>query len=262
MNWPVNRYTSALPALICAPGNNPEEFPALGGDPACGADHNFSMSTSNPTARRRQSNPADALIGRLDQLLKSAVGPHLASRPYPAGGIPESVTDPATRRRIASLMRVNHAGEICAQALYHGQAATAKLDGVRHSMAQAAQEEVDHLAWCAQRLKELDARPSLLDPLWYAGSFAIGALAGISGDRRSLGFVAETEKQVVAHLQAHLAQLPEDDARTRAVLEQMVSDEARHGGDALQKGGELPPVPIQRLMKLTARLMTFTAQRI
>jgi ubiquinone biosynthesis monooxygenase Coq7 len=238
------------------------EFAGSPGDPAVNAGHNSGMSLSDSRPRHRRLNPADSLVDKFDRLLKSATGPHLASRPYPGAQIPETVTDPATRRRIAGLMRVNHAGEICAQALYHGQAATAKQDGVRVNMQEAAQEEVDHLAWCAQRLNELDARPSILDPLWYAGSFAIGALAGISGDRRSLGFVAETEKQVVAHLHSHLAQLPEDDARTRAVLEQMASDEARHGGDALNKGGELPPAAIQRLMKLTAKVMTFASQRI
>ncbi|MGD9841625.1 MAG: 2-polyprenyl-3-methyl-6-methoxy-1,4-benzoquinone monooxygenase [Steroidobacteraceae bacterium] len=215
---------------------------------------------TTPT-QHRQLTPADRALLKLDKLLKSASGPHVATRPYPAADIPETVQDSATRHQIAGMMRVNHAGEICAQALYHGQAATAKLEGVRDAMHQAAQEEVDHLAWCAQRLQELNDHPSRLDPLWYAGSFAIGALAGISGDKRSLGFVAETEKQVVAHLQKHLAQLPQDDARSRTVLEQMVRDEARHGEQALHQGGEIPPGPIQTLMRLTAKLMTFTAQR-
>lgn len=216
-------------------------------------------SNSPPT---REYSAVDTLINRIDGLIKSALGPHVAGRPYPAEYLPETLQDSASRTKVAGLMRVNHAGEICAQALYHGQAATAKLDGVRDSLTQAAQEEVDHLAWCARRLQELHSRPSRLDPLWYTGSFAIGALAGISGDRHSLGFVAETERQVVAHLQSHLEQLPAEDVRTRAVLEQMQEDEARHGGDALSQGGQLPPLPIRTLMKMTAKVMTFAAQRI
>ncbi|MGC3980002.1 MAG: 2-polyprenyl-3-methyl-6-methoxy-1,4-benzoquinone monooxygenase [Steroidobacteraceae bacterium] len=210
----------------------------------------------------RQHSPLDTAILKLDRLLKSAVGPHVAGRPYPAAAQPETITEAAAKRQIAGLMRVNHAGEICAQALYHGQAATARTPEVRDAMLHAAQEEADHLAWCAQRLAELGDRPSLLDPLWYLGSFAIGALAGISGDRRSLGFVAETERQVTAHLQAHVERLPQDDARTRAILKQMISDEMRHGGEALNQGGELPPAPIQQVMKLTAKVMTATAQYI
>ena len=210
----------------------------------------------------RQLTATDTLLTRFDQWLKSSAGPHTAQRPYPGEEQPETVTDPAMRRQIADLMRVNHAGEICAQALYHGQASTAKHDEVRQSLQQAAQEEVDHLAWCAQRLKELNDQPSRLDPLWYAGSYCIGALAGLSGDRYSLGFVAETENQVIEHLQTHLNQLPQDDARTRAVLTQMMRDEAQHGHHALEQGGELPPTPIKWLMKMTAKIMTHTAQYI
>ena len=220
------------------------------------------MKTLNQPEQQRQFTPGDGIIFKLDKLLKSALGPHVAGRPYPAEQLAETVKDAATRNKIAGLMRVNHAGEICAQALYHGQAATARKTGVSESMAQAAQEEVDHLAWCARRLDELGSRASLLDPFWYAGSFVIGGIAGISGDKRSLGFVAETEKQVVNHLQQHLAQLPVEDARSRAILEQMVNDEARHGNEALHQGGELPPGPIRTLMKMTAKIMTFTAQRI
>ncbi len=236
------------------------QFHTNQGDPRRTSDHNSGMQTTPLATRNRTLTPVDSTIVALDRLLKSAVGPHVAARPYPAEHIPETVRDPATKRKIAGLMRVNHAGEICAQALYHGQAATARLTGVRDSMTHAAQEEVDHLAWCARRLQELDARPSLLDPIWYAGSFAIGSIAGVSGDQHSLGFVAETEKQVVAHLQTHLAQLPQDDARSRAVLEQMVKDESQHGEAALNQGGELPPGAIRRAMKLVAKLMTATAQ--
>ena len=218
------------------------------------------MMSSSPS--QRQLSPVDRATIRLDAVLKSALGPHLAHRPYPGKDIPDTVADPQLRKQIAGLMRVNHAGEICAQALYHGQAMTAKLDGVRVAMSQAAQEEVDHLSWCGQRLKELNDRPSLLDPIWYAGSFAIGAIAGIAGDRNSLGFVAETEKQVVEHLQSHLEQLPQQDSRTRAIIKQMMDDEAHHGGQALQQGGVLPPGPIKALMKLTAKVMTSTSRWI
>jgi len=222
--------------------------------------HNDSMNTLHTSSRA--ATPIDAVMQRLDQLLKSALGPHVAGRPYPAEGIAETVIDPATRKRIAGLIRVNHAGEICAQALYHGQALTARTSSVRDSLALSAREETDHLAWCAQRLEELGDHPSLLDPVWYAGSFAIGALAGISGDQRSLGFVAETENQVIEHLQSHLAKLPEDDARSRALITQMMEDEARHGGHALQNGGVLPPLPIRMMMKFTAKIMTTTARWI
>jgi len=215
-----------------------------------------------PPRIERRTGAIDAFINRFDQVLKGALGPHHAGRPYPAEHIEETVADPKIRREVASLMRINHAGEICAQALYHGQALTARQGNVRASMTQAAQEEVDHLAWCSQRLNELGDRASLLDPLWYAGSFAIGALAGLSGDRRSLGFVAETERQVVAHLQSHLDQLPQNDACTRAVIDQMMRDEAKHGGQALLEGGELPPGPIKALMKTTAKVMTTAAKWI
>jgi ubiquinone biosynthesis monooxygenase Coq7 len=208
----------------------------------------------------RTSSGFDAAVERFDKLLKSAAGPHTAARPSPAAALAETVMDAAQRRRVAGLMRVNHAGEICAQALYHGQAATARQSAVREAMDAAAAEEVDHLSWCAQRLDELGDRPSLLDPLWYASSFAIGALAGLSGDRRSLGFVAETERQVVEHLQSHVAQIDPNDKRTHAILEQMIVDESRHGGAALQQGGTLPPAPIRLAMKLVAKLMTRTSQ--
>lgn len=215
-----------------------------------------------PDLPARRYSAMDQALLKWDGLLKSALGPHVARRASPAHSVAETINDPATKRHIAGLMRVNHAGEIAAQALYHGQAATARRGDVSQAMTAAAQEEVDHLAWCAERLEQLGARPSVLDPLWYAGSFVIGALAGLSGDRRSLGFVAETERQVVQHLHSHLAQLPENDARTRAIVEQMIVDEARHGCSALDQGGELPPTLIKRAMQLTAKVMTLTARRI
>jgi ubiquinone biosynthesis monooxygenase Coq7 len=186
----------------------------------------------------------------------------VAARPNPAGSSPESVGDPAARRHAAGLMRVNHAGEIAAQALYHGQALTARTPELRETLLQAARDETDHLAWCEQRVRELDSRTSLLAPVWYTGSFLIGTLAGLAGDRNSLGFVAETEKQVVEHLESHLHQLPEDDARSRRIVEQMQADEDRHGSEAREAGGRELPRPVRELMRRTARIMTWTAYRI
>ncbi|EQD38253.1 ubiquinone biosynthesis, partial [mine drainage metagenome] len=163
------------------------------------------------------------------------------------------------RRQAASLMRVNHAGEIAAQALYHGQALVARDDATREMLLKAAREETDHLAWCAARLTELTSRPSVLDPLWYAGSFAIGALAGLLGDRVSLGFVVETERQVEGHLDGHLGALPPHDHRSRAIVEQMRADEIMHGAHAKAAGGIDLPSPVRALMGATARVMTTTA---
>jgi len=159
----------------------------------------------------------------------------------------------------ARLMRINHSGEVCAQALYQGQALTARNPAVRDNMERSSLEENDHLAWCENRIAELGGRTSYLNPLWYAGSFAIGALAGLAGDRWSLGFVAETERQVVNHLEGHLHRMSPQDARSRAILEQMKTDEARHATVALAHGGAPLPTPIQETMKLTSRLMTKAA---
>ncbi len=156
-------------------------------------------------------------------------------------------------------MRVNHSGEIAAQALYHGQALVARSAATRDLLLKAAREETDHLAWCETRLKELSSRPSLLNPLWYAGSFAIGALTGLLGDRASLGFVVETERQVEGHLDEHLARLPPDDARSRAILEAMQRDEVAHGATAKAAGGSELPLPVRSLMRSTARVMTSAA---
>jgi ubiquinone biosynthesis monooxygenase Coq7 len=156
-------------------------------------------------------------------------------------------------------MRVNHAGEIAAQALYHGQALVARSAATRELLLKSAREETDHLAWCETRLKELESRPSLLNPLWYAGSFAIGALTGLLGDRTSLGFVVETERQVEGHLDEHLARLPPDDDRSRAILEAMRNDEIAHGTNARAAGGAELPSPVRSLMRSTARVMTSTA---
>jgi ubiquinone biosynthesis monooxygenase Coq7 len=210
----------------------------------------------------RRLSLADRLIRELDRGLRTVVAANVAARPFPDEGIPETVTDPEARRHAAALMRVNHAGEIAAQALYHGQALTARNPALREQMLAAAREETDHLAWCEHRVRELDSRTSLLAPLWYGGSFAIGALAGLAGDRTSLGFVDETEKQVCAHLDSHLEALPAEDERSRRIVAQMKNDEDRHASDARASGAATLPQPIRELMRRTARIMTRTAYRI
>ena len=204
----------------------------------------------------------DRLIRELDRGLRTVAAANVAARPCPAGNLRDSVSEPAVRRHVAGLMRVNHAGEIAAQALYHGQALTARNPRVRTALLGAARDETDPLAWCEQRVRELDSRTSLLAPVWYAGSFAIGALAGLAGDRDGLGFVAETERQVVLHLESHLDRLPADDERSRRIVEQMRDDEARHGSEALAAGGRELPRMIRDLMRRTARVMTRAAYRI
>jgi ubiquinone biosynthesis monooxygenase Coq7 len=207
----------------------------------------------------RSYTPVDHVIRSIDQVLRTLLGGNSASRPYPAEGIAETVEKPGDRRHAAALMRVNHSGEVAAQALYQGQAAVASSPTTQAALSEAAREETDHLAWCASRIQELGGRTSLLNPLWYAGSFAIGALAGLAGDRASLGFVAETERQVVEHLEGHLHRLPQTDARTRAIVQQMSADEERHGHSALSAGGAELPAVARALMKATARIMTRTA---
>lgn len=209
-------------------------------------------------SRVRHFGLIDRLIAPVESALRTLAGAYDSSRPSPAQGLPESL--PAEHKKeVAALMRVNHSGEIAAQALYQGQAFVAKSDATRESLMEAGREESDHLDWCAARIKELGGRRSLLDPIWYTGSFAIGALAGLAGDRISLGFVAETERQVVQHLRSHLERLPAEDVRTRAILERMSADEARHGNAAENAGGVELPAPAQALMKLTGRVMTRTA---
>jgi 3-demethoxyubiquinol 3-hydroxylase len=221
------------------------------------------MSLDSPPravpAPGRSYTPTDHLIRSLDQALRTMFGGNSAARPYPAGDIEETVDQPGERQHAAALMRVNHSGEVAAQALYQGQAAVAASPETRAALMEAAREETDHLAWCATRIQELGGRTSLLNPLWYAGSFAIGALAGLAGDRTSLGFVAETERQVVEHLEGHLHRLPQTDARTRAIVQQMSADEERHGHNALSAGGAALPAIARAMMKATARIMTRTA---
>jgi ubiquinone biosynthesis monooxygenase Coq7 len=201
----------------------------------------------------------DRLIAEFDRALRAIAGVANASRSSPGASLPESI-DESERAHAAALMRVNHVGEICAQALYQGQALTARNEETRLALEQAAREEQDHLAWCAERIRELGGRPSLLNPLWYAGSFAIGAVAGAVGDRWSLGFLAETERQVEEHLGGHLDQLK--DQRTRAVVSAMQDDEARHRASALDLGGEELPEPVKRAMRLASKVMTTVAYRV
>ncbi len=222
------------------------------------------------------ASPLDSLLGAADRALRALFAPAPASRPVPgpaestrsappgAQSAPsrgETLSD-ADRRTSAALMRVNHAGEIAAQGLYHGQALVARSEQTRQLLLDAAKEESDHLAWCATRLHELGSRPSLLDPLWYAGSFVIGAVTALSGDRTSLGFVVETERQVERHLDTHLERLPADDHRSRAILEAMRNDEIAHGEHAKDAGGAELPGPLRTAMRQTARVMTHTAHFI
>jgi ubiquinone biosynthesis monooxygenase Coq7 len=197
----------------------------------------------------------DRIIGEIDKAIKVLTVPAHATR-APAGSPAHAALPDADRRTSARLMRVNHAGEVAAQALYQGQALTARNQTVKAALQQSAAEENDHLAWCEQRLHELQGRTSLLNPLWYVGSFAIGALAGALGDRTSLGFVAETEAQVESHLRGHLDRLSQLDARSRAILEQMQQDEIRHGENAASLGGTALPLPASLAMRAVSKLMT------
>jgi len=212
------------------------------------------------TARRYRR--VDRLLIDAQNALGTVFGAVAAERPNPARAVPEVVLEEAERRHAAGLMRVNHVGEVCAQALYVGQAAVARDPATRAALLHAAQEETDHLAWCDERLRELDDRPSLLNPLWYAGSYAIGLAAGLRGDGWNLGFVAETERQVEAHLDAHLERLPPADHRSRAILSAMKDDEARHAADAVAAGGRALPPPVPTLMAAASRLMKAIAYRV
>ncbi|HEC13977.1 MAG TPA: 2-polyprenyl-3-methyl-6-methoxy-1,4-benzoquinone monooxygenase [Acidiferrobacteraceae bacterium] len=207
----------------------------------------------------RKLTATDHFIMGLDQALNTVFGkPDVTERDDPAAGINNDELTEAERVLSGRLMRINHVGEVAAQALYQGQALTAKLPEVREKMERAAQEENDHLAWCESRIDDLDTHKSVLNPLWFVGSFAIGSLAGLAGDRWSLGFVAETEHQVVSHLGGHLQRLPQADHKSRAVLEQMREDEDRHATVALKAGAAELPEPIKRLMVLTSKVMTRT----
>ena len=213
-------------------------------------------------AMERALTPVDRLLDGVQNALETVLGSARAERPNPAGNRADVVLDEPERRHAAGLMRINHVGEVCAQALYVGQALVARDAATRAQLLHAAQEETDHLAWCADRLRELDSRPSLLNPLWYAGSHAIGVVAGLRGDGWNLGFVVETERQVEAHLDEHLQSLPEADLRSRAILETMKADEARHAANAEAAGARTLPPPIPSLMAAASRLMKTVAYRL
>jgi ubiquinone biosynthesis monooxygenase Coq7 len=206
--------------------------------------------------------PIDRVIVELDRALRAVAGVARAARPTPGAEIPQAEMPHAAREHAAAMMRVNHVGEVCAQALYQGQALVARSEESRDAFERAAQEEEDHLAWSAERIRELQGRTSLLNPLWYAGAFAIGAAAGVLGDRWNLAFLAETERQVEEHLAGHLDALPADDGRTRAVVEAMRSDEARHRQTAERLGAAELPAPVKLAMRLASRLMTSVAYRV
>jgi ubiquinone biosynthesis monooxygenase Coq7 len=210
----------------------------------------------------RSSNPFDHLIVGMDKALRVIAGVASASRPTPAARAADGQLDAAEQRHAAGLMRVNHVGEVCAQALYNSQARFAKSDAMKAQFAQAGREEEDHLAWTAQRLAELGSQPSLLNPLWYAGAYVMGTVAAQLGDQRSLGFVVETERQVEEHLIGHLDKLPLQDAKSRAIVEQMRSDEAAHGKAARDMGALEAPAPVKGAMSVMAKVMTTTAYYI
>ena len=208
----------------------------------------------------RELSPIDRLLAGADNALRTVAAP--AGRPArdnPAASIEESDLSAAEKSHAAGLMRVNHAGEVAAQALYKGHATVARDERIEQEMRQAAAEEFDHLAWCEQRIHELGEAPSRLSPIWYAGAYAIGAASGMLGDKWSLGFIAETERQVCAHLDSHLAGLPSEDARSRAIVERMRDEEAKHGQNAVEAGAADLPGPIKSLMRITAKVMTKTA---
>jgi len=213
--------------------------------------------------RKRRQSLIDRLITEADTVMRTITNRgHSAGRPSPSDGHTESELSEQERKHVAGLMRVNHTGEVCAQALYQGQALTAKLPTVRNEMQQAAAEEVDHLVWCEERLRELDSHTSVLNPAWYGMSFALGAIAGAIGDSVSLGFVAATEERVCNHLRDHLKHLPEEDRKSRLILQQMLEDEQRHGENALEAGGKDFPAPVKDAMTAVSKVMTDSAYRL
>ena len=212
---------------------------------------------------QRRLTFVDRLITEVDAVMRTVTNSgHTARRPSPADGHADAQLSDSERKHAAGLMRVNHTGEVCAQALYQGQALTAKLPTVREEMEQAAAEEVDHLVWCEQRLRELDSQPSLLNPAWYGLSFALGAVAGAISDKVSLGFVAATEERVCNHLNDHLKSLPEDDRKSRLIVQKMLEDEQRHGDKALEAGGSDFPREVKDAMSAVSRVMTGSSYRI
>lgn len=210
----------------------------------------------------RHYSRLDQCLINFDQGLRTVFGRPIEQRACPTTDIPDPQLSPSERKHSIGLMRVNHAGEVSAQALYQAQALTARSSTTHTSMKQAATEENDHLAWCKDRLDELGGHTSYLSPLWYLGSFAIGTIAGLAGDKWSLGFLAETEKQVVRHLETHLEKLPLADHKSRKIVTQMKEDEAEHATMAVKTGGAKLPRPLRKIMKLLSGVMTKTAYRI
>ena len=204
----------------------------------------------------------DRLIIGFDRALRTLCGPAVSLRPVPGENLPNIELSEAERRHAAALMRVNHSGEVCAQALYQGQALTARDAVARETLERAAAEETEHLAWTAQRIDELGGRLSVLNPFLYAGSFAMGALSGLLGDKWNMGFLAETERQVEGHLDGHLEQLPAQDEKSRAIVAQMKEDEARHARTALAGGAAELPEPVKQAMRISSRLMTVSTYRV
>jgi len=211
---------------------------------------------------RRSTSPLDRLLRAADEALRTLHAEPAASRPSPTAGLPEPDLEPAERDASAALMRVNHAGEIAAQALYSGQAVLARSASTREHLLEAGREEQDHLAWCKQRLDELGARPSLLTPVWYAGAFTLGLIAGAAGDRASLGFIAETERQVEAHIHDHLGRLPDMDHKSAAILESMAHDEAHHGTTARLAGGIDLPQAVRSAMAFGGEILRRVAAKL
>lgn len=201
----------------------------------------------------------DRLIIEFDKGLRTVLTEARSVRPHPDKDLPDASLDSREKQHVAGLMRVNHCGEVCAQALYNGQSLTSRNPGTVAALRQAAQEETEHLAWCEKRINELGSHKSFLNPLWYSGSFALGALAGAIGDKWNLGFLAETERQVGKHLESHLSLLPEQDEKSRAILKQMAIDEAEHADTAIRHGAAELPKPVKAAMQLTSRIMTKTA---
>ena len=204
----------------------------------------------------------DRLLATADQALRTLSTPPASARTSPASELDEPELTAKEREESAAFMRVNHAGEIAAQALYSGQAVLARTEETREHLLEAAAEEEDHLAWCAQRIEELGGRKSVLDPVWYAGSFMLGLLAGAAGDRTSLGFIAETEDQIEAHISDHLTRLPDSDTKSRAILDKMAADEAHHGTTARLRGGAELPQPVKSLMAVGGELLRRTALKL
>lgn len=216
-----------------------------------------------PQSSSTRLSPLDRLIGQFDRALRTlSPGTTTGYRTSPAEHVPGGELTQKENLHAAGLMRINHAGEVCAQGLYQGQALTARLANVRKKMEKAADEEVDHLAWCEERLQQLHSHPSRLNPLWYGLSFGLGAAAGLINDKVSLGFVAATEEQVGEHLRDHLKRLPPQDTKSKTILQTMLKEEEEHGKSALRAGGHKFPKPVKQLMRLTSKIMTVTSYRI